>query len=114
MAETLAGGDWMTPLPVTTVARSDRRWSSSGMWRGDVWPPTNYQIADGLARYGYKELAAKIVDATVANAMKVGVNERYDSISGCPLGVPGLPMSFTLLTMILDGLSSRYVVKTIA
>jgi len=116
MAERLATSDWMTPLPVPTVARSDPRWESGGahFWRGDVWAPTNYQIADGLTRYGYKELAARIVDASVANAMKVGISERYDSVSGKAMGVVGLPMSFTLLTMLLDGLSQRYVVKTVA
>jgi hypothetical protein len=61
-----------------------------------------------LAGYGYKDLAAKIVDATVANAIKVGINERYDSVSGKPTGVPGLGMSCTVLTMLLDGLSRKY------
>jgi glycogen debranching enzyme len=108
MAERLATDDWMTPLPVPTVGRHDRRWQSGGMWRGNVWPPTNYQVAVGLTLYGYRDLAAKIVDATVANAWKVGINERYDSITGSPLGVTGLGMSCTLLTMILDGLSRNY------
>jgi glycogen debranching enzyme len=108
MADMLATDNWLTPLPVPTVGRHDRRWESGRMWRGDVWPPTNYQIASGLAGYGYKDLAAKIVDATVANAIKVGINERYDSVSGKPTGVPGLGMSCTVLTMLLDGLSRKY------
>lgn len=108
MAKTLATEDWMTPLPVPTVARRDSRWKSGGFWRGDVWPATNYQVATGLASYGYKALAAKIVNASVANALKTEINERYDSVSGKPLGVPGLGMSCTLLTMVLDGLSGKY------
>ncbi|MGW8257645.1 MAG: MGH1-like glycoside hydrolase domain-containing protein [Thermoguttaceae bacterium] len=108
MAETLATENWMTPLPVPTVGRHDPRWKSNGFWRGDVWSPTNYCIASGLAHYGYKDLAAKIADATVANALKVGINEHYDSITGKPLGVGGLGMSCTLLTMMLDGLTRNY------
>ena len=108
MAETLATDDWMTPLPVPTVGRHDPRWKSDGFWRGDVWPATNYQIATGLASYGYNELAAKIVDASVANALTAGISEHYDSVSGKPLGVGGLGMSCTLLAMVLDGLSGTH------
>jgi hypothetical protein len=115
MAETLATPDWMTPLPVPTVARSDPRWESGGVrfWRGDVWPATNYQVAYGLARFGHRELAARIVDLSVANAMNVGLSERYDSVSGRALGVVGLGMSCTLLLMLLDGLSEKYAAKVV-
>jgi len=53
MAEALASPAWMTPLPVPTVVRTDKRWKSDAFWRGDVWPSTNYQIAGGLASYGH-------------------------------------------------------------
>jgi hypothetical protein len=42
----------------------------------------------------------------VANAVKAGISERYDSLTGAPLGVAGLGMSATSLTMMLDGLTS--------
>ncbi|MBU4272623.1 MAG: hypothetical protein KKA28_12245 [Planctomycetes bacterium] len=112
MADVLATDEWMTPLPVCTVGRHDPRFGTrESFWRGDVWPPTNYQIAAGLSQYGHKELAAKIVDATVSNALKVGVYERYDSLTGKPLGVPGNGMSCTVLTMVLNGLSRQYRAK---
>ena len=66
----------------------------------------SYQVASGLAAYGHHQAAAHIADATVANALKVGISERYDSLSGAPLGVAGLGMSSTTLTMMLDGLTS--------
>ena len=111
MAEVLASPAWMTPLPVPTVDRTDRRWKSSDFWRGDVWPPTNYQIAGGLAAYGHADLAADISDKTIANAIKNGINEHYDSISGRPLGVQDYCMSSTLVTMMLDGLTKRHKLK---
>jgi len=111
MAEVLATDAWQTPLPVPTVDRTDRRWRSSGFWRGDVWPPTNYQIARGLADYGHETLAADIADKTVANAIKNGINEHYDSISGKGIGVKDYCMSCTLLTMMLDGLTQKHRVK---
>ncbi len=111
MAEVLASPAWMTPLPVPTVDRTDKRWKSGRFWRGDVWPPTNYQIASGLAAYGHKDLAADIADKTIANAIKNGISEHYDSISGRALGVRDYCMSSTLVTMMLDGLTIRHKLK---
>jgi putative isomerase len=111
MAEVLASDAWQTPLPVPTVDRTDPRWKSRAFWRGDVWPSTNYQIACGLADYGHKALAADIADKTVANAIKHGINEHYDSVSGKPIGVPDYCMSSTLVTLMLDGLTHRYKLK---
>ncbi|MEI6789525.1 MAG: trehalase family glycosidase [bacterium] len=108
MAEALQSENWQTPLPLPTVDRQDPRYRSNGFWRGDVWPPTNYQVADGLAAYGYKELAAVIADKTIANALMNGINERYDSISGKGLGVDFLGMSGVMVTMMLEGLSKAY------
>ena len=111
MAEVLRTPSWQTPLPVPTVDRKDKRFRSNGFWRGDVWPPTNYQIAGGLAAYGHKDLAADISDKTVANTIKNGISERYDSISGRRLGVQFLGMSCTVITMMLDGLCGKYQLK---
>ena len=111
MAEVLASPAWQTPLPVPTVDRNDSRWKSGGFWRGDVWPPTNYQISSGLAAYGHHELAADIVDKTIANAIKNGISENYDSVTGKALGVPDYSMSSTLVAMMLDGLSRKHRLK---
>jgi glycogen debranching enzyme len=111
MAEVLSTPAWQTPLPVPTVDRTDTLWRSKGFWRGDVWPSTNYQIAQGLADYGHKALAADIADKTIANAMKNGINEHYDSVSGKGIGVKDYCMSCTLVTMMLDGLTEKYKLK---
>jgi glycogen debranching enzyme len=111
MAEVLTTAAWRTPLPVPTVDRMDPRWKSNRFWRGDVWPSTNYQIARGLADYGHKTLAADIADKTVANAIKNGISEHYDSISSKALGVKDYCMSCTLVTMMLDGLTQKYKVR---
>ena len=108
MAETLRTPSWQTPLPVPTVDRKAKQWRSDDFWRGDVWPATNYQIASGLADYGYKDLAADIADKTVANAIKNGISERYDAISGKALGVEYLGMTCTLVTMMLDRLCRKH------
>ena len=66
---------------------------------------------DGFARHGYREIAAEIADKTVANALKNGISEHYDSVTGKPLGVPYIGMSCTIVTMMLDGLCSQYQLR---
>jgi glycogen debranching enzyme len=111
MAEVLGSPAWQTPLPVPTVDPRDSRWKSGAFWRGDVWPPTNYQIASGLAAYGHRNLAADIADKTIDNAIKNGLSEHYDSISGKALGVADYSMSSTILAMMLDGLSGKHQLR---
>jgi putative isomerase len=111
MAEAFMTDRWQTPLPIPTVDRKDSRWVSDSYWRGDVWPAPNYQVACGFAMNGYPRIAADIADKTIANALKNGINEHYDSISGMPLGVPYNGMTCTVVTMMLDGLSNLYKLK---
>jgi len=111
MAEAFMTEHWQTPLPIPTVDRNDKRWISNKYWRGDVWPAPNYQVASGFAHYGYRQIAANIADKTVANALKNGISEHYDSMTGKPLGVPYNGMTCTVLTLMLDALSSRYTLK---
>ena len=108
MAEVLATPRWQTPLPLPTVDRNDSRWGSGKGFRGGAWPSLNYQIAAGLADYGHRDLAADIADKTVANAMRNGVSEFYDSISGQPLGIRNLGMACTIVTMMLDALGRNH------
>jgi len=112
MAASIRQPNWATPLPIPTVERSSANYSSGEFWRGDVWPVPNYQVAKGLAAYGYRTAAAAIADRTIENALKVGISERYDSQTGEALGVKGLGMSATVITMMLDGLTSKYRLRT--
>ena len=68
-------------------------------------------VAGGLAAYGHHDLAAEIADKTIANALRNGISEHYDSVSGRGLGVPDYCMSCTLVTMMLDQLARRHTLK---
>ncbi len=111
MAEAFMTEHWQTPLPITTVDRKDKRWNPNGYWRGDSWPAPNYQVAGGFAQHGYQKIAADIADKTIANALKNGISEHYHPVTGKPLGVPYIGMCCTIVTMMLDGLSSRHELK---
>ncbi|HRY50396.1 MAG TPA: hypothetical protein P5186_20275 [Candidatus Paceibacterota bacterium] len=111
MAEAIQTDHWQTPLPIPTVDRHDKRWVSNSYWRGDVWPVPNYQVACGFAAAGHRAIAVEIADKTVANAITNGINEHYDSVTGKPLGVGNLGMSCSIITLMLDGLTSKYHLK---
>jgi hypothetical protein len=112
MAATLLTPAWATPLPIPSAPTTSPEYSSGKYWQGDVWPAPNFQIATGLASYGNRAAAERIADLSVANALKRGISERYDSQSGAALGVPDVGLSTPVLTMVLDGLtSSRYQIR---
>jgi glycogen debranching enzyme len=111
MAEVLQSPSWQTPIPIPTVDPKDERFDPKGFWRGDIWPPTNYQIASGLADYGYHDLAADICDRTIANAFENGISEHYDSHTGKKLGVEFLGMTCAIVTMMIDGLTKEHTLK---
>ena len=93
--------------------RGSKNYVSDGFWRGDVWPAPNYQVASGLSNYGQTSLAAHIADALIDNAIKVGISEHYDSLTGKPLGVSNLGMSDLILTMAVDGMSAKHKIRTV-
>ena len=44
-------------------------------------------------------------------SLKNGINEHYDSITGKPLGVPYNGMTCTVITLMLDGLTTKHTLK---
>lgn len=111
MAEVLAGPHWSTPVPLPSVEAKAAEYRSDGFWRGDVWPSSVYQTLEGLKGYGYDAVAGELAGRLLDNALKVGISEHYDSQTGAPLGVKNLGMSGVLLTIALEGLSPRHVIR---
>jgi hypothetical protein len=68
----------------------------------------NGSQATGLAHYNLLDTSTRLAGASIANALRFGIYEHYDSLSGKPLGVSGLGMSAVVLTMALDGLSPAH------
>jgi neutral trehalase len=91
--------------PVPTQAMDDPKYSSAGVWRGDVWPATNYMVAYGLNRYGYHDLAREITNRTlqlITRNESAQVNERYNGVTGEATGGPGLQMSCVVALMMIQ------------
>ncbi|MGL4234803.1 MGH1-like glycoside hydrolase domain-containing protein [Tabrizicola sp.] len=75
-----------TRFPVASHSPQDPRYDGKRYWRGPVWLVVNYMIADGLARAGQEDAAARISAASLDLIRESGFAEYYDPQTGEPLG----------------------------
>jgi glycogen debranching enzyme len=60
VGQTLLGQDFFSGWGIRTVGASEIRYNPISYHNGSVWPHDNAIMASGLARYGMKELAARV------------------------------------------------------
>jgi len=80
---------WLLP----TVSKQDPVWPDQGYWHGNVWPPSNYLVWQGIKRYGDLKHQAVFARRSVALYMKDWKGkhlngENYSSITGKVNGDP--------------------------
>jgi glycogen debranching enzyme len=63
VADTLMGDDCFSGWGIRTLAASEIRYNPMSYHNGSVWPHDNALIAAGLARYGFKESANRVLTA---------------------------------------------------
>ena len=61
LAQTLFAEDFYSGWGIRTLAAGEARYNPLSYHNGSVWPHDNAMIAAGLARYGFKNLAGKIL-----------------------------------------------------
>ncbi len=76
-------GDFVVP----TLSRDDPRFAEQQYWRGTIWPPINYLVHMGLARYGFDAEAATVAERGarmfLADRRRTGLcRENFDSRTG--------------------------------
>lgn len=84
-------GRWWTPWPVPTVARDHPAFPDQQYWRGSIWPPLNYLLAQGLRRYGFDREASVLADRSarmfLEDRRRFGLcRENFDARSGAGAG----------------------------
>lgn len=83
--------DFLTEFGIATEAPSSLKYEDDGYWRGPIWAPTTYLIADGLKRCGEEKLACDIA-IRFCNMVKNrahGNYENFDARTGKGLRAPG-------------------------
>ncbi len=76
-------GEWVIP----SIARSDPAYQDNDYWRGRIWGPFNFLVAEGLRRYRFDHAAAELAQKSLALFMKNwradgGVYENYNAETG--------------------------------
>jgi glycogen debranching enzyme len=72
--------------PVPSVPLNSPWFDARRYWQGPTWFNTNWLIADGLRRYGYKDHADALIEGSLELAEQSGFYEYYNPLSGDPLG----------------------------
>lgn len=75
-----------TKFPVPSVPRNSDWFVAHRYWQGPTWINTNWLIADGLDRYGFKDEAAKIRQSSLKLVEKSGFYEYFSPLDGTPAG----------------------------
>ncbi|HEY6389795.1 MAG TPA: amylo-alpha-1,6-glucosidase [Bryobacteraceae bacterium] len=71
VAASLAGESFFSGWGVRTLANTEARYNPMSYHNGSVWPHDNAMVAAGLARYGRKDLAARVLSGMLAVATYV-------------------------------------------
>lgn len=77
---------YATKFPVPSVPKNSEWFAPHRYWQGPVWINTNWLIADGLERYGYKDEAERIRKASLDLVEKSGFYEYFSPLDGTPAG----------------------------
>lgn len=76
------------PHPVPSVPLNSPWFDPNRYWQGPTWFNTNWLIADGLRRYGYKDHAEALIESSLELVQSGQFNEYYNPLNGNPLGAP--------------------------
>ncbi|MBN1514254.1 MAG: hypothetical protein JXB13_19715 [Phycisphaerae bacterium] len=76
-------GEYVVPA----ISRSDPAYKDNDYWRGRIWGPFNYLLAEGLRRYRFDDEAAELARRGLAMFLKNwqedgGVYENYNADTG--------------------------------
>ena len=84
--------------PVPSVPLNSTWFNPVRYWQGPTWLNTNWLIADGLRRYGYKEHADALIEGSLELSTNDGeFHEYYNPLEGTPLGAPHFSWSAALV-----------------
>ncbi|MEZ0289698.1 MAG: trehalase family glycosidase [Sulfolobales archaeon] len=91
--------EFWTTFPLPTVSASDPRYDPRGYWRGRSWVNIVWFTYEGLVKYGYKDVAERILERVLELMNRyLSAHENFDSSTGEPLGA----VDFGWSTLIID------------
>lgn len=83
--------------PIASVPLSSKFYKELGYWQGPTWINTNWLIADGLDRYGFKSEAEKIRNQSISVVEQHGPYEYFSAKNGDPAGAKNFSWTAALI-----------------
>jgi len=84
VAQTLLGADFFTGWGIRTLGSGEVRYNPISYHNGSVWPHDNALIASGLAQYGFKDMAGKILLGLLDVSSVVDLHRLPELFCGLP------------------------------
>ncbi len=84
LAEGFMGDDFFSGWGIRTVATSEVRYNPMSYHNGSVWPHDNALIAAGFARYGFKDLVARVLAGLFDASLFVDQHRLPELFCGFP------------------------------
>lgn len=94
--------EFWTSFPIPTVAANEPKFNPTWYWRGPMWVNINWMLHRGLLRYGFKAVAAELLEKTIAIVKKSGFREYYNPLTGEGLGAKQFGWSTLVADMMLQ------------
>jgi len=82
VAETLAGDEFFSGWGIRTLASSEIRFNPMSYHNGSIWPHDNALIADGMARYGMKDLAIQVLRGLYESSLYMDLHRMPELFCG--------------------------------
>lgn len=94
--------DFLTENGPATEMPASKKYESDGYWRGPIWAPTTYLLADGLRRGGYERLAKTIAEqyCNMSCRKAKGNYENFDALNGLGHRAPGYTWAASVYMML--------------
>ncbi|MDB5163776.1 MAG: hypothetical protein JWS12_394 [Candidatus Saccharibacteria bacterium] len=88
--------------PVPSVPINSPWFKDHGYWQGPTWINTNWLIIDGLERYGFKEEATAVRQASLELVSQSGFYEYFSPLDGSPAGTDNFSWTAALMIDLLS------------
>jgi hypothetical protein len=72
--------------PLPSVPLNSPWFDANRYWQGPAWINTNWLVAEGLLRYGYKEHAEALIESSMEMVGNDEFHEYFNPLTGDPLG----------------------------
>jgi glycogen debranching enzyme len=84
-------------FPVPSVPLNSEYYKELGYWQGPTWINTNWLIAEGLERYGFKDEAKNIKEKSIRLVETYGNYEYFSAKNGDPAGAKNFSWTAALI-----------------